>query len=97
MRLSARRPPPQKEESHRPPLVDVIEEMELLDGESVILARRDDGLHIDTRTPSVSDEIAALPGFGKERQGLEGPLGIVRQKNIHDVIITGIFLSLPRP
>jgi hypothetical protein len=51
--------------------------MELFDAERVILARRDDGLHIDTRTPSVSDEIAALAGFGKERQGLEGPLGIV--------------------
>lgn len=63
--------------------------MELLDGERMTLARRDDGLHIDTRTPSVSDEIAALPGFGEERQGLEGPFGIIRQKNILDVIITG--------
>jgi hypothetical protein len=63
--------------------------MELFDGERVTFASRDDGLHIDTRTPSVSDEIAALPGFGEERQGLEGPLGVVRQKNIHDVIITG--------
>ena len=36
--------------------------MELLDGEIVTLARRDDGLNIDARTASVSDEIAALPG-----------------------------------
>jgi len=63
--------------------------MELFDAESVTPASRDDGLHIDARTPSVSDEIAALPGFGKERQGLEETLGIVRQKNIHDVIISG--------